>query len=186
MYNTGLIHSGISWWGVYTVVLGTNVPSSCRKYLVYEHFHEHCHLKDVVCARPLWWHCPGATQKLLQWVSSLWWEMKAVSCSKCCKGHFWTEHTSNLHVAFLGWKPCGKALCVLLLPVSSAYCVDIPLCRGLGVLIDQFCNLCAYPLPAVCQGPIWHSQRVSCSKVGSYVQGPRGKLCLFCQFGSVL
>lgn len=120
MYNTGLIHSGISWWGVYTVVLGTNVPSSCRKYLVYEHFHEHCHLKDVVCARPLWWHCPGATQKLLHWVSSLWWEMKAVSCSKCCKGHFWTEHTSNLHVAFLGWKPCGKALCVLLLPVSSA------------------------------------------------------------------
>lgn len=145
MHSTGLVHSGKSWWGEYAVVLRTSIPCSCCKYLAYEHFHEHCKgmvSEDVVCARPLWWHCPGAAQQLLQSVSPWWWGISAVSCSKCSKGHFWTEHTT-LYVAFLAWKPCGKAVRVLLLADSSTLRVDIPVCRGLGVLIDQFCNLCA-------------------------------------------
>lgn len=123
MHSRGLVHSGISWWGVYTVVLWTNIPCSCCKYLAYLHFPEHCQgmesegcdlCQTTVMALP--WCSPAASQC----VSPLWWEISAVSCSKRCKGHFWAKHTSTLHVAFLGWKPCGKALRVLLLPDSSA------------------------------------------------------------------
>lgn len=42
MHSTGLVHSGVSWWGVYTVVLRTSIPCSCCKYLLYEHFPERC------------------------------------------------------------------------------------------------------------------------------------------------
>lgn len=151
MHNMGLVHSGISWWRVYTVVLMAKIPCSCCKYLAYEHFCEHCKgmvsgggglCRTTVMALP--WCNPAASS-----LSALSWEISAVSCSKRCKDHFWTESAIPLYLASLGWslvtKLCNKALYVPLFPASSALrCGHTTphFCRGLGILTDQFRNVC--------------------------------------------
>lgn len=125
MHNTGLIHSGISWWGVYAVVLRTNIPCSCCKYLAYEHFCEHCQgmvsegrslCQTTVMALP--WCSPAASS-----------ECQSSVVRNQCRNQFivpnvlrTTSEQSTwvpLYVAFLGWKPGGKALRGVL-PDSSA------------------------------------------------------------------
>lgn len=111
-------------------------------------------LQDVVCAGPLPWHCPDATQQLLQCVSLL----LRNRCSflfQTLQRPLLNREGTYLVSGILRLKPHNKALYVPLFLVSSALLCrhTAPhFCRGLGILMDQFCNLCPCPLLTVCEG----------------------------------
>jgi len=111
-------------------------------------------LKDVVCAGPLLWHCPDAAQQLLPCVGRL----LRSQCSflfQTLQRPLLSRESSYPVPSPPRLKPRSKALCIPLFPASSAYLCGHGTphsCRGLGVLIDQFCSLCVCPWPAAWEG----------------------------------